>query len=276
MSRARRPGLPCRPKRPVSCYLVTLEQEGLLQHQVVTPKGELKDMEIPIKAEYGPNVYVSVLALTPRGEFPVFAGRYDTEAPGYYWGNLNLPVRLEVEQLQVQISPGVKDLRAEPGANVTLDFTALDKKGQGVEAELAVAVVDEAVLALTGFKTPTLEQLTRFDGPLGVFTGEVRAFLLHQTPYYLARNDVLTGGGGLNAAMVAKLRRRFEPVAYFNPALRTDAARPGPGLLYPAGQHDQLPGLRRGRQPGRRLRQPGAPIGGHQGLLPGAGDTQLL
>ena len=66
-----------------------------------------------------------------------------------------------------------------------------NKKGQGVEAEMAVAVVDEAVLALTGFKTPTLEQLTRFDGPLGVFTGDLRALLLHQTPFYLARNDIL-------------------------------------------------------------------------------------
>ena len=162
-----------------------------------------------------------MLALTPRGDFPVFAGRYDTEAPGFYWGNLNLPVRQEVEHLQVKISPEIKELRAEPGASVTLDFTVLNKKGQGVEAEMAVAVVDEAVLALTGFKTPTLEQLTRFDGPLGVFTGELRALLLHQTPYYLARNDPLTGGGGLNAAMMAKLRKRFEPVAYFNPALRT-------------------------------------------------------
>ena len=48
--------------------------------------------------------------------------------------------------------------------------------------------------------------------------------MLHQTPYYLAKNEALTGGGGLNAAMLAKLRRRFEPVAYFNPAVRTDAA----------------------------------------------------
>ena len=63
-------------------------------------------------------------------------------------------MRLEVKKLQVQISPAVKDLRAEPGANVTLDFMVHDKKGQGVEAEMAVAVVDEAVLALTGFKTP--------------------------------------------------------------------------------------------------------------------------
>ena len=210
-----------RPKRPVSCYLVTLEQEGLLQHRVLMAKKDLKDLEIPILAEFAPNVYVSVLALTPRGEFPVFAGRYDTEAPGFYWGNLNLPVRQEVEHLQVKISPEVKDLRAEPGANVTLDFAVLNQKGQGVAAEMAVAVVDEAVLALTGFKTPTLEQLTRFDGPLGVFTFDLRAWLLHQTPYYLARNDPLTGGGGLNAAMMAKLRRRFEPVAYFNPALRT-------------------------------------------------------
>ncbi|HEY9074318.1 MAG TPA: alpha-2-macroglobulin family protein, partial [Desulfobaccales bacterium] len=212
-----------RPKRPVSYYLVSLEQEGLLQHRVVKAKKDLKELEIPIRAEYGPNVYLSVLGITPRGQFPVFAGRYDTEAPGFYWGNLNLPVRLEVKKLQVQISPAVKDLRAKPGANVTLDFVVHDQKGQGVEAEMAVAVVDEAVLALTGFKTPTLDQLTRFDGPLGVFTGELRAWLLHQTPFYLARNEALTGGGGLNAAMLAKLRRRFEPVAYFNPALRTDA-----------------------------------------------------
>ncbi len=43
----------------------------------------------------------------------------------------------------------------------------------------------------------------------------------HQTPYYLARSDILTGGAGLNAEMMAKLRKRFQPVAYFNPAVLT-------------------------------------------------------
>ena len=60
-----------------------------------------------------------------------------------------------MEGLQVKISPAVKDLKAEPGAQVTLDFTVAGAKGGGVEAEMAVAVVDEAVMALTGFKTPT-------------------------------------------------------------------------------------------------------------------------
>ena len=215
--------LTARPRSPVSRYLVTLEQEGVLKYQVITPKSDADNLEVPIKAEYAPNLYVSVLGLTPRGEFPVYAGHYDTQAPSFYWGTLNLPVRHEVEGLQVKISPAVKDLKAEPGSPVTLDFTVLAAKGGGVEAEMAVAVVDEAVLALTGFKTPTLESLTRFDRPLEVFTGELRSLLVHQTPFYLSKNEPLTGGGGLSEEVMSKLRRRFEAVAYFNANVRTDA-----------------------------------------------------
>ena len=215
--------LTARPRSPVSRYLVTLEQEGVLKYQVITPKSDADNLEVPIKAEYAPNLYVSVLGLTPRGEFPVYAGHYDTQAPSFYWGTLNLPVRHEVEGLQVKISPAVKDLKAEPGSQVTLDFTVLAAKGGGVEAEMAVAVVDEAVLALTGFKTPTLESLTRFDRPLEVFTGELRSLLVHQTPFYLSKNEPLTGGGGLSEEVMSKLRRRFEAVAYFNANVRTDA-----------------------------------------------------
>ena len=215
--------LTARPRSPVSRYLVTLEQEGVLKYEVITPKSDADNLEVPIQAEYAPNLYVSVLGLTPRGEFPVYAGHYDTEAPSFYWGTLNLPVRREVEGLQVKISPAVSELKAEPGAKVTLDFTVLAPKGAGVEAEMAVAVVDEAVLALTGFKTPTLESLTRFDRPLEVFTGELRSLLVHQTPFYLSKNEPLTGGGGLSEDVLSKLRRRFEAVAYFNPRVRTDA-----------------------------------------------------
>lgn len=153
----------------------------------------------------------------------MYAGHYDSQAPSFYWGTLNLPVRHEVEGLQVKISPAVKDLKAEPGSPVTLDFTVLAAKGGGVEAEMTVAVVDEAVLALTGFKTPTLDSLTRFDRPLEVFTGELRALLVHQTPFYLSKNEPLTGGGGLSEEGMSKLRRRFEAVAFFNANVRTDA-----------------------------------------------------
>ena len=211
------------PKSPIAYYLVTLEREGVLSHQVIPGGKGSKTLPLVMKPEYGPNVYVSVLGVSARGDFPVRPGAYDIEAPGFVWGNLNLPVLKDPEGLEVKINPAVADWRARPGDQVTVELTAATPKGQGVETELALAVVDEAVLALTGFKTPTLDKLTRFDVPLAVFTGELRTLLLHQTPFYPSRVEPLTGGGGLSAEVVAKLRRRFEAVAYFNPKIHTDA-----------------------------------------------------
>ncbi len=208
--------------RPVSHYLVTVERQGVLQHRVVPATGPSQELHLPILPEYAPNVYLSVLGLSPRGEFPLYSGAYDAEAPGCLWANVNLPVRLEVEGLKVVIAGDRPELKAEPGQSLALDLQVTGAKGQGVEAEVALAVVDEAVLALTAFKTPTLETLLRFDLPLKVSTGDLRALLLHQTPFRLARSEPLTGGGGLKEDQVAKLRKDFKAVAYFNPAVRTD------------------------------------------------------
>lgn len=208
--------------RPVSHYLVTVERQGVLQHRVVPATGPSQEMQLPILPEYAPNVYVSVLGLSPRGDFPLYSGAYDAEAPGCLWANVNLPVRLQVEGLRVAIAAERPELKAEPGQNLTLDLQVTGAKGKGTEAEVALAVVDEAVLALTAFKTPTLDSLLRFELPLRVSTGDLRALLLHQTPFRLARSEPVTGGGGLQEDLVAKLRKDFKAVAYFNPAVRTD------------------------------------------------------
>jgi len=209
--------------RPVSHYLLTLERQGLFSHRVVPATGPAQVIEVPITRDYAPNVYVSVLGLSPRGEFPLYSGRYDAEAPGCLWATLNLPVRLTVEGLAVAIAPERAELTAGPGQPLSLDFQVRVPRGEGVEAEMAVAVVDEAVLALTAFKTPTLESLLRFDLPLSVITGDLRALLLHQTPFRLAKSEPLTGGGGLEEDLVAKLRKDFKAVAYFHPSVRTDS-----------------------------------------------------
>ena len=54
---------------------------------------------------------------------------------------------------------------------MSLTITSKDEKGKGVLSELAVAVVDESILSMTGFKTPSLDILAKFIAPLGVFTG---------------------------------------------------------------------------------------------------------
>jgi hypothetical protein len=108
---------------------------------------------------------------------------------------------------------------------MTLNIATTDQDGKGVASEVAVAVVDESILSMTGFETPSLDSLGKFLLPLGVFTGDMRLELLRQTPYGFFRNAPLTGGDGEGAgpeAVTSKIRKDFNPVAYFNPSVRTD------------------------------------------------------
>jgi len=212
------------PLKNVSRYLVTLEQDRILEHRVVEARAGAQSLEIPIKAGHAPNLFVSVLGVTPRGRFPGLATSYDLEAPSFIFGTVNLPVRQETGRLEVELGPQAAELKAEPGSKVDLEVLVKDQDGAGARAEVALAVVDEAVLSLTAFQTPDLEGLNRFDLPLAVFTGELRRLLLHQTPFSQVLNRSLTGGDGMAEAGEgeADLRQDFNPVAFFDPAIRTD------------------------------------------------------
>jgi alpha-2-macroglobulin len=214
------------PRRPVATYLVTVERSGVLEHRVVPAKLGLKNIDIAIRPEFVPNVFVSILGISERGAFPVYSGRYDTEAPNFVFGVVNLPVRTEPRQLKIAIGEGTEKLRSEPGEAITLDLTVLDEHGNPAEAELALGVVDESILALTRYLTPTLESLSRFDTPLAVFTGDLRTQLLHQTPFDRLKMEAATGGDGgeEGAGLTGKVRKLFKPVAYFNPSVVTDAS----------------------------------------------------
>ncbi|RMF79366.1 MAG: hypothetical protein D6739_11090, partial [Nitrospirae bacterium] len=131
-------------------------------------------------------------------------------------------------RLAVSLGAGGGPLRARPGEEVTLPLAVRDAEGRGVEAEVAVAVVDERVLALTGYATPDLADLGRFRLPDRVATRELRRLLVGQTPLGHLLNRLLTGGGGAAKAapaagpgISARIRRDFRPVAFFDPAVVT-------------------------------------------------------
>ncbi len=216
------------PQRPVTRCLVSLERDEVIKYWVIEPKPGQKYIDVPIEEGHAPNVYLSVLAISPRGEFPVYSGRYDSQAPDFLFGTVNLPVRLGDDGLKVAIGSGSGKLKGRPGRPVSIELSVEDEEGRGRRAELAVGVVDESVLALTGYQVPSLDKLLYFTTPLDVDSGEERVLLLHQTPFSLAKNETLTGGGALAAKLMApgrqpiKIRGEFNPVAYFNPRVVTD------------------------------------------------------
>ncbi|HEY6000710.1 MAG TPA: MG2 domain-containing protein [bacterium] len=210
-------------RQRAAAWLFTIERQAVLSAKVLRTKGELPELQVELTDASAPNVYASLVGTVPRGPFPVYTGRIDEGVPAFLHGVANLPVVKLPASLSVEIAPGVKqELEAQPGGEVTLALAVRGESGRGVRAELAVAVVDESVLALTGHRAPDVAGITRFDLPLGIFLSDTRRFLIPQTPFRAVRAEALTGGGeGEGTAL--ETRRLFKPVAYWNPALATDA-----------------------------------------------------
>lgn len=214
------------PPNEVSTFLVTVEQGGFVDYALLDLKPGQRFFELPVKDSYNPNVYVSVLGTVARSGFPVYATEFDSEAPSFVFGTVNVEVKGSQQKIRIAVNEEQKKIKSLPGAAMTLTIATTDQQGKGIMSEVALAVVDESILSMTAFETPSLDLLGKFLLPLGVFTGDLRLDLLKQTPYGLFRNAALTGGDGEEPAgpeaVSSKIRKDFNPVAYFNPSVRTD------------------------------------------------------
>lgn len=212
------------PRKPLASVLMTIERKGILEFRNIGPVTGKKYIDIPVAKIHEPNIYISFSGTVSRKDFPLHSGQFDDKAPDFLLGVVNVEIKREPGDLKVKISDDETELKFEPGADVRLKVSSEDKAGKGVETEMALCVVDESVLALTRFKTPHLDDLSKFISPLSVFTGELRTELLKQTPYGFIRNEPLTGGDGSGGREISlsKLRKDFRPVAFFTPNLKTD------------------------------------------------------
>jgi len=219
-----------RPDAPLASALFCIEREGIFDARLFP----LEEGELTFTAteEMEPNVHVSVLGTLPRSEFPRYRQQEDSEAPGFVYGHKELHVRRNSQALSIELQKGPAGMIVEPGERVDLVLKTVDDRGYGLAAEVALGVVDEAVLAMTRWNLPGTGVLLDFDLPLLVTTGDARKELRGQELDRLLELMPLTGGDGALAAdalpdsdtgIVQSVRQNFDPVAYFAPALHSDA-----------------------------------------------------
>jgi alpha-2-macroglobulin len=209
-------------RRPVKKCLVTVEREDILEYWVVDVNGTRGTFDFHVRDQYEPNAYISLIAPSGRQGYPVYRVQPDTDIPTVYFGYAQIKARSQTGRLKVKIASGEDKLKGKPGEEKTFEFLVTDHQDKAVVSELAVCVVDEAVLALTRFKTPNLATLNDFTIPLSVFSGDMRLSLISQDLYRIFSTRPLTGGGTGEGLVVNTIRKDFRPVAYFNPALVTD------------------------------------------------------
>ena len=138
---------------PKAQALVSVERYGILDYWSTTLEESLEVIEVPIKPDYDPGVYVSVVATAPRreGSHAISnegVGAVDLGRPDFRWGTRAIAAESNRKRIAVEI---LTDRRAyKPREKVTIHLSAkpLTSGNRGEPIEFAVSVLDEAVLDL--------------------------------------------------------------------------------------------------------------------------------
>jgi uncharacterized protein YfaS (alpha-2-macroglobulin family) len=235
--------------------LLTVSRSGILYSERFQMDESTLTLAVPIEEGYIPNLHIQVdlTGSAPRTDDQGEELEGIPPRPAYASGQLKLSVPATQRTLSLQVTPREKEL--EPGGETILDLELKDAGGSPVSgAELAVVVVDEAILALSNYQLADPLAIFYQERPSGVDGRYGRASIVLVDPLALA--DAAEAGSDLAAraaatqtlgegvveeaeapAMAApaedqaaaapepiRVRSDFNPLATFAPQVRTDAA----------------------------------------------------
>ncbi|NPA91937.1 MAG: hypothetical protein GXO55_10935, partial [Chloroflexi bacterium] len=196
------------PYLPPVRALVTLERGTIRRAWTITLTTNSPVLDIPITEDMAPNVFLSVVLIQGTEQT-------GTGEPSFRVGYVELDVDVSHRLLQVQVEPERKEYH--PGDTARFTVRVTDKDGEPVDAEVTLALVDKAVLALFDRPTPMAQIFYRKRG-LGVRTGTSMTLFPRRIQWREYEGGKGGGGGG---GGVPDIREEFLDVAFWEPALRT-------------------------------------------------------
>lgn len=205
--------------------LITVEREGVLDYYVKTIKGGAAKVNIPVKENYAPNAFISVILVQGRAEEQKYAENgEDLSKPQAKFGYAALNVPPKEFELKTYISAERGDYR--PGQTVNVNIRTEDYKGRGTPASVTVFAVDESMLALTAYETPDPFAFFYAKRPLAVETADNRLFVIGQRSF--GQKGENRGGGGSEAKLGGvDLRSNFVFTPFFAASVQTNESGNG-------------------------------------------------
>ena len=222
--------------------LVAVEREGVIATQVVTLRGDDPTVELKIEPTWGPNVYVSVLALRGRiretpwysffswgwkeplswwnsfwydgKEYQAPTAMVDLAKPAFKLGVAALKVGLAAHELQVTVTPDKAQYQVRQKAYAKVRVTQGGKPAVG--AQVAFAAVDEGLLALRGNDSWQLLEAMMKERSWGVETSTAQSEIIGRRHY--GRKAIAAGGGGGRGAT----RELFDTLLVWLPDVALD------------------------------------------------------
>jgi uncharacterized protein YfaS (alpha-2-macroglobulin family) len=201
--------------------LLSVEREGVLETQVVQLRGQDPTVSLEVKPGWGPNVYVSVLALrgrlrqvpwysfftwgyrAPREWWTAFrhegkeyvapTALVDLSKPAFRIGMAEIRVGAQAHRIDVQVTSDQPRYPVRGQASITISARLPDGK-PAAGAEVALAVVDQALLELMPNDSWNLLEAMMQRRSWGVGTSTAQMEIVGRRHY--GRKAVPAGGGG--------------------------------------------------------------------------------
>lgn len=201
--------------------LVAVEREGVLETKLVELSGDNPVIRLPVQAAWGPNVYVSVLAVrgrirqvpwssffswgwkqpmnwyqawsTQADEVPAPTALVDLAKPSFRFGMAEIRVADEQDRLKVQVSADRPTYQVRDTAQVEV-AVQLPDGSPAAHGTVAFAAVDEALLTLWQNQSWQVLDAMRVLRAYGVSTATAQSEVVGRRHY--GRKAVPAGGGG--------------------------------------------------------------------------------
>ena len=224
--------------------LLTVEREGIVHSEIVQLNGKDPSVELKIQAAWGPNVYVSVLALRGRlREVPWYSffnwgykaprewwtrfwyeGReylapttlVDLSKPAFRLGVAEIQVDSHAHQLDVSVSADKVNYPVRGKAQVTIQVKLPNGK-PAANAEVALAAVDQSLLELMPNTSWQLLEAMLQRRAWGVETSTAQMEIIGRRHY--GRKAVAPGGGGGGSGT----RELLNTLLLWKPTIQLDA-----------------------------------------------------
>lgn len=225
--------------------LVAVEREGIVETKVVELDGRNPTIELKVKDTWGPNVYVSVLAIRGRihkvpwysfftwgWKSPLdwahafwYEGRQyeaptplvDLSKPAFRYGLGEIKVGTAAHKLGVTVTPDAKSYAVRSKAHVKVRVSLPGGKPAPAGTQIVLAAVDEALLELMPNESWNVLDAMLQRRAYGVETSTAQMEIIGRR--HFGRKAVPAGGGGGHSAT----RELFDTLLLWNPRVTLDA-----------------------------------------------------
>lgn len=221
--------------------LISVETAGIIETRVQSLSRFNPVIELPVKGEWGPNVYVSVLTvrgrMVPLKWYSFFewgwreplswfnewwrpqqpTAMIDLAKPAYRLGLAEIGVGTEAFKLQVEVAPDKADYRPREEATVRLKVTKPDGKPAPAGAEVAFAAVDQALLELKPNGTWNLLEALMQKRSYEVETATAQSQIIGKR--HFGKKALPPGGGGGRGPA----RELFDTLLSWQPRIKLDS-----------------------------------------------------